>query len=83
MSTGDVEAVVSRADLARYLAGLADSVRDGGASIENDSAADFIEAAGHWITAMDGHFANRRESVPEVPSWNLIAKIFSAAVVYE
>ena len=45
--------------------------------------ADFIEAAGQWITDIGGYFANQREAVPEVPSWSLVTKIISAAVVYE
>jgi hypothetical protein len=83
MSPEEAQAVASRADLVRYLAGLAARVRDGRVAVENESASELIEAAGHWVQAMDGFFSKRGEGVPDTPSWSLVAMIFSAALVYE
>ncbi len=83
MRPEDAQAVTSRADLVQYLIGLADRVRDGRMPVENSSSLEFIEAAGYWIQALDGFFSNRGEDVPDAPSWELIAMIFSAALVYE
>lgn len=83
MSPEEAQAVTSRADLVRYLADLAARVGDGRVAVENESAPEFIDAAGHWVQAMDGFFSNRGEGVPDTPSWSLVAMIFSAALVYE
>jgi len=83
MNFEEAQAVSSQDDLVRYLTDLAARVREGRATVENDSAPEFIEAAAHWTQAMDGFFSNRREQVPNTPSWSLVAMIFSAALVYE
>ncbi|MFC5152797.1 DUF7660 family protein [Streptomyces amakusaensis] len=74
----------SREDLAQYLTGLADKVRDGSLLAENATTDSFVESAGRWTKSMDGFFMNvMKEPVPETPDWAIIAAIFRAALVYE
>ncbi|WP_433410580.1 DUF7660 family protein [Saccharomonospora azurea] len=74
----------SREDLARYLIGLAEQIRDGHLAPENVVTSDFVDSAGRWTRSMEGFFENViGEPVPETPDWALIAAIFRAALVYE
>jgi hypothetical protein len=50
---------------------------------ENSTLEDFLEALSAWTKDLDGYFENRGEQVPADPDWALIAKMLSAARVYE
>jgi hypothetical protein len=74
----------SRDDLARFLSGLAERIRDGSLSIENPTTDSFVDAAGRWTRDMGGFFKNViGEPVPETPDWAMIAAIFKTALIYE
>ncbi|GAA1927546.1 hypothetical protein GCM10009716_39390 [Streptomyces sodiiphilus] len=76
--------IQSREDLARFLAALAERMRDGSLTVENATTESFVDSAGRWTRSMDGFFANViKEPVPETPDWAMIAAIFRAALVYE
>ncbi|GLU50254.1 DUF7660 family protein [Nocardiopsis ansamitocini] len=76
--------IESREDLAHFLTGLAEKVRDGSLVVENATTDSFIDSAGRWTEAMEGFFENViEEPVPETPDWAMIAAIFRAALVYE
>ncbi|WP_331750928.1 hypothetical protein OG215_36965 (plasmid) [Streptomyces globisporus] len=76
--------IQSREDLARFLTGLAEEIRDGSLVAENANTDSFIDSAGRWTRSMDGFFKNVvKEPVPETPDWAMIAAIFRAALIYE
>jgi len=77
------DAVASRDDLVRFLADLAAEVQAGRHPADNASAADLLEAASAWTADMDGYFANRGEEIPATASWELVAHIFAASLIYE
>ena len=79
----DVGSVRAHDELVRYLAELSESVRTGEVRVENATAANLLEAASAWVDAMDGHFTNRNEAVPQSPDRSIVASIFSAALIYE
>lgn len=81
-ATVGTEYVRSKEDLAFFLVGLAADLR-AGRVVENRTSIDLLEGASGWIRDMDGYFANRGETPPSSPSWELIAMIFAAALVYE
>lgn len=62
---------------------MAAEVRDHPDSIENRELHAFLEGAAGWTADMDGYFQNRGEDTPAQPTWALVAKIFTAARVYE
>ncbi|MFJ8334417.1 amphi-Trp domain-containing protein [Streptomyces sp. NPDC094437] len=80
----EMNEIRSREDLAAYLQNLANAISDGRVVLENPSSTEFIEASARWTKAMDGFFGNVvGESVPDSPSWAMIAAMFRAAVTYE
>lgn len=50
---------------------------------ENRELWQYLEAAAAWIEDMDGYHVNRGQPVPESPTWETVADIFQAALVYE
>ena len=76
-------AVKTRDDFVAYCNQLADSVRVNPSAFENTDAASFIEALSGWTNDMDGFYLNRGEGVPVQLSWQVVADMVSAALVYE
>lgn len=80
----ELNEIQTRDDLARFLRGMAERIRDGSLVVENDRTEAFVEAAGAWTGSMNGFFMNMMEEpVPEQPDWATIAAIFWAALIYE
>ncbi|UQA97087.1 DUF7660 family protein [Streptomyces halobius] len=79
----DTSSVQSPEDLSRFLLALAERTDAGTFPNENESSVDYVRAAGYWVRSMKGFFLNRGEEIPEYPSWEMIAMIFSAAFIYE
>lgn len=77
------EDVTSRGELVEFLASLAQAVRAGEVHVENETAAELLDAASAWIRDCDGYFRNQGKEVPQDPDWALVAAIFSAALIYE
>jgi hypothetical protein len=75
--------VRTRGDLAAFLADLSERVRRHPTAAANGGAAAYIEAASGWLADLDGFDSNRGERVPDQPSWDLVAAIFEAALIYE
>jgi hypothetical protein len=83
-SDATLNEIQSREDLAYFLTGLAEKIRDGSLVVENATTDSFMDSAGRWTRSMDGFFRNViKEPVPETPDWAMIAAIFRAALVYE
>lgn len=77
------ERVRTREDLVAFLAELRRHLRENRAAWENDSLEAYLEAFQAVLTDWDGRFENRGESVPEDPTWKLIAELLLAATMYE
>jgi hypothetical protein len=83
MSTFDPRSVRSRDELARFVRGLADDLKQRPETWANDDLGRFLEAMSAWIDDMDGYYRNRGEAVPAQPEWRTLAEILAAAKVYE
>lgn len=79
----NAEQLESRGDLVAFLGQLADSLVENPEAWENDTLEGFLRAWSVWLSEMDGYFLNRQETVPETPSWRLVAQMLLAAKVYE
>lgn len=75
--------VESRSDLATFLEQLAERARSSPQSIPNLELSFYLSGAAGWTSDMHGYFLNRGESVPDEPTWALVAAVFAAAAVYE
>jgi hypothetical protein len=79
-----IAAIGSRQDLVDYLTVLARRVAANELQVENSAAGSLVDAAGRWVDSMDGFYENVMGGpVPEEPSWQMIAAIFRAALIYE
>ena len=75
--------VKTREDFVDYCHQLARSLRDDKRVFENADLVSFIDALGAWTEDMDGFYSNRGEAVPVQLSWEVMADMVSAALVYE
>ncbi|MEW1719733.1 hypothetical protein [Streptomyces sp. NPDC093109] len=78
-----LDAVRTRDDLVGFLGEALADLSRGGPGWENTSLEEFLEALAAWLHDMPGVFANRGESVPNQPDWNLVARMIMAARMYE
>lgn len=78
----EADAVHSRETFCAFLEGLAGRVR-AGSPVPNDTLDSFLGGVAGWAADMDGYFQNRGEEVPAEPSWQLLAHLLAAGLVYE
>lgn len=78
-----VRRVQSREDLAAFVRALAEHLREKPDDWENRDLSSFLEAMGAWVEEMEGYYRNRREPVPDQPTWKTLAEILLASKVYE
>jgi hypothetical protein len=69
--------------LAQFARDLARSAESEGEEWENSDLASYLDGMSGWIEDMDGYFSNVGESIPEQPTWKLVAMILLAARSYE
>ncbi|MGW3342477.1 DUF7660 family protein [Nonomuraea rubra] len=82
--TGLVGQIVTRQDLARFVAALAEAAESAESlDWENTTLPSFLEALAASIDSMDNAFRNRGEAVPEQPSWQLVGQMLYTATTYE
>ena len=79
----DPDAVVTRADLVRFIESLVDDWENEGASWENQTAGDYLQAVGSWMQSAHHAYANHGEVMPDPPDWRFIAHALTVATVYE
>ncbi|TAK14744.1 MAG: hypothetical protein EPO32_00685 [Anaerolineae bacterium] len=73
----------NREDFARIVAAMADDLAHNPEGWENVSLAGFLGALAAFALDLDGYFSNRGETVPDEPSWSLMAQMLLAARIYE
>ena len=75
--------VRTREDLARFLQEALSDLQNRPEEWENDTLERFLEAWAAWVEDLPGWYANRGETMPDQPDWNLLANMVMAARVYE
>ena len=84
MSTEDAaREVQTREDLAVFVQRLRADLLARSDEWENATLERFLEAFAAWCVDMPGYFADIGEPLPEQPNWHLVARMLSAAAVYE
>ncbi len=78
-----IDAIQSSADLARFVASLADEIARDPEAWENNDLPSFLEAMAAWIIDLDSYYRNRGQPAPEQPTWKVLADILTAATMYE
>ena len=77
------EKPLTRAELAKFLEEVAQSVERDPGEWENTTLDRFLEAMSAWVVDMDGSFTNRGLPVPTTPTWQLFAQMVLAGLIYE
>lgn len=75
--------IETRDDFLAYLHHLTVLIRDKKQVFENTDLLSFLDALGAWIHDMDGAYLNRGEVVPVQLSWQVMADMVAAALIYE
>jgi hypothetical protein len=75
--------VSTREDFAAFVQALVADYQRHQQVWENRDLPSFLEALGVWAADLDGFYQNRGETVPDQPSWKLLAQMLLAARVYE
>jgi putative heme degradation protein len=83
MDPAEVDAVLTREDLATFVLALREDLLANQAAWANPTQERFLEALAAWCTDMPCYFLNRGEEQPEQPDWKLVARMLMAASVYE
>lgn len=78
-----MDAVRTREDLATFVLALREDLLANQAAWENPTLERFLQALAAWCTDMPAYFLNRGVEQPEQPDWNLVARMLTAASVYE
>jgi len=79
----NADQVVSKEDFVAFLGSLLQDLINNPAKWENNTLDRYLEAMQAWTVDMNGYYRNMGLPIPENVSWNVFAKILSAAVVYE
>ncbi len=66
-----------------FLTSLLQDYRQNGATWENRTLEDFLDAMLAWTTDSDGYYANIDAEPSSEPDWQRFADILRAATVYE
>lgn len=78
-----LETVESREDFVAFLEALVSDLHTHREDWENATLEGYLDALSAWAGDMAGYFRNRGETVPESPSWRLLATMLRAARDYE
>ena len=82
-ANGAPSTIQSRTDFITLLRTLLRELRDKPETWENRTLPQFLEALAAWIEDLDGFYRNQGRSVPDQPSWEMLAEMLLAARVYE
>ena len=77
------EEVQTRSDLARFIRELLDEFEEKPSWWENVEVDTYLDALSRWTADMEGYFHNQGQSEPPQPTWSLVARMLSAATMYE
>lgn len=75
--------VSTRDELVAFAKSLAADFRENPDAWENTTVDAYLEAFAAWVEDMDGFYLNQGESIPESPSWRVVADMLMAAKMYE
>jgi uncharacterized NAD(P)/FAD-binding protein YdhS len=78
-----VDTITSRADFVRFVRDLCTEIESSAENWENSDLRSYLEAMAAWTEDMDGYYRNSGQSLPQQPSWKILAEILLAARVYE
>lgn len=78
-----LDGVATREELADFVEALRADLVKNERDWENPTLERYLEALAAWIRDSPGYFLNRGESVPDEPSWSLVAQMLYAAHLYE
>ncbi|WP_216897615.1 DUF7660 family protein [Nocardia alni] len=82
MAERDPASLRTRSEFVEYVRALAEAVGDNPGQYENISSAELLEAAAAWVDDADACAAEADGQSRSV-DWSFIAKLLTAALIYE
>ena len=77
------EAIETREDFARFVEALRDDVRAHPTWWENNTFESYLDALAAVADSLDQLFKNQGQTLPEQPTWRIVADMLLAARIYE
>jgi hypothetical protein len=75
--------ISSREELIAFIEVLHADLKDRPEKWENPTLDRFLGALASWTRDMDGYYAYKGETTPEVPTWRTFGEMLVAARIYE
>jgi hypothetical protein len=75
--------VETREDAARTVRAMLSDLRTHPGAWENSTLERYLEALAASLTDLDGAYAHRGETIPDQPTWRLLAELLVMASDYE
>jgi hypothetical protein len=81
--TEGLERIQTRQHCVDFVQALVQDLQANPQQWENSELRPYLEALGAFVNDIDGYFQNRGETMPEQPTWKMLAQVLLAARVYE
>lgn len=78
-----IDTITSRADFVKFVRELCTDLETSAEHWENSDLRSYLAAMASWIEDMEGYYQKSGQSLPQQPSWKILAEILLAARVYE
>jgi hypothetical protein len=78
-----MSAAEARRGLSASLAQIAEEIRTGTRTVENNTAAELFAAAAAWLDDMDGYYRSQGREPYKESAWLAVGEVFKAALDYE
>ena len=77
------EAIETREDFVRFVEALRNDLRAHPTWWENNTLESYLDALAAVADSLDQGFKNRRHTLPEQPTWRIVADMLLTAGIYE
>ncbi len=75
--------IESREDFATFVDELKAALESGEVPWENRQVPSYLDALAACASSLEGRYANRGETLPDNPTWKMLAELIWAAAIYE
>lgn len=75
--------ITSKEDFIEFLSALRKDLATNNDDWENPTLERYLEGMESWVGTMDAYYTNTNQTIPEQPTWKMIANILYASKIYE
>lgn len=78
-----INEIRTKEDLLKFLSALRKDLVINKENWENPTLESYLEAMEAWVEGMESYYVNTNQSIPEQPTWRVLADILYASKIYE